>query len=71
MDINISHGLLLEDFNSRLNRFILEHNLDIQTKTMVVEMTLLRLKELSNQQTEKEFEEYQNELNTKNIEEEN
>lgn len=71
MDINISHGLLLEDFNSRLNRFILEHNLDIQTKTMAVEMILLRLKELSNQQTEKEFEEYQNELNTKNIEEEN
>ena len=54
----ISHGLLVEDFKTCLYKLITEHTLDIQSKNLVLQLISYELKEASQTQTTKEYNEY-------------
>ena len=54
----LTHGLLLEDFKQNLLNLVSQHTLDIQTKAFVLDYINIQIQSLANQQTKKEFEEY-------------
>lgn len=54
----ISHGLLAEDFRQNLLNLVQNHQLDIQTKAIILDSVLLVTNITANQQTQKEIEEY-------------
>lgn len=53
-----THGLLAEDFKQNLLTLIQNHPLDIQTKAIILNLVLMSVNINAQQQTQKEFEEY-------------
>lgn len=53
-----SHGLLAEDFKQNLLNLVQSHQLDIQTKVIILESVLLATNIVAKQQTQKEIAEY-------------
>lgn len=54
----ITHGLLSEDFKQSLLNLVQNHQLDIQTKAIILDSVLLATNIAAKQQTQKEIEEY-------------
>lgn len=54
----ITHGLLSEDFKQNLLNLVQNHQLDIQTKAIILDSVLLATNIAAKQQTQKEIEEY-------------
>ncbi len=54
----ITHGLLSEDFKQNLLNLVQNHQLDIQTKAIILDSVLLATNITAKQQTQKEIEEY-------------
>lgn len=63
----VSHGLLAEDFKQNLLNLVQNHQLDIQTKAIILDSVLLATNIAAKQQTQKEIDEY----NTHKNEEQN
>lgn len=64
MDISntkITHGLLVENFKQSLVNIISQNPLDIQSKALVLDYVNLQIQKLSEQQTQKELDEYNTE----------
>ena len=57
--IELSHGLLSEDFKQNLLNLLYNHKLDIQTKVIILDSVLLSANIAAKQQTQIELEEYQ------------
>lgn len=57
--VEISHGLLSEDFKQNLLSLLYNHKLDIQTKVIILDSVLLSANIVAKQQTQIELEEYQ------------
>lgn len=55
---SISHGLLAEDFKYNLLNLVQNHQLDIQTKAIILDSVLLAANIAARQQSQKEIEEY-------------
>ena len=68
--INISHGILAEDFKQKLLNLVQNHKLDIQTKTIILDSVLVAANLLAKQQTEKELREYKQQNNIEQSDEE-
>ena len=65
MDISntkLTHGLLVEDFKQSILNIIMQHSLDIQSKSMVLEYINNQINKIAEQQTRQELEEYKSEL---------
>ena len=61
MDISntkLTHGLLIEDFKQSISNVFFSSPLDIQTKTLVLDCLYNQVQKISEQQTQKEFAEY-------------
>lgn len=54
----ISHGLLAEDFKQNLLNLVQNHQLDIQTKAIILDSVSLATNIAARQQSQKEIEEY-------------
>lgn len=54
----LTHGLLIEDFKNQLSNILSNHELDIQSKAVVMELFFQHVQLLSRQQSEKELAEY-------------
>ena len=64
MDISntkLTHGLLVEDFKQSILNIIMQHSLDIQSKSMVLEYINIQINKIAEQQTRQELEEYKSE----------
>ena len=64
MDISntkLTHGLLVEDFKQSILNIIMQHSLDIQSKSIVLEYINIQINKLAEQQTRQELEEYKSE----------
>lgn len=64
MDISntkLTHGLLVEDFKQSILNIIMQHSLDIQSKSMVLEYINNQINKIAEQQTRQELEEYKSE----------
>lgn len=55
---SISHGLLAEDFKQNLLNLVQNHQLDIQTKAIILDSVLLATNIAARQQSQREIEEY-------------
>ena len=58
-DVILTHGLLAEDFKQNLLILIQSHQLDIQTKAIILDSVSLATNMAAKQQTQIELEEYQ------------
>ncbi len=67
--IELSHGLLSEDFKQNLLNLLYNHKLDIQTKVIILDSVLLSANIVAKQQTQIELEEYQKAINNQKTEE--
>lgn len=56
----IPHGLLAEDFKQNLLNLVQKHQLDIQTKAIILDSVSLATNIAAKQQTQKEIDEYNN-----------
>lgn len=65
---SISHGLLAEDFKQNLLNLVQNHQLDIQTKAIILDSVLLTTNIVAKQQNQAEIEEYRklNEIKEQN-----
>lgn len=63
IEIEMSHGLLSEDFKQNMLNLVQNHKLDIQTKAIILDAILLSVNMISKQQTQLELNEYQSKLN--------
>lgn len=54
----ITHGLLSEDFKQNLLNLVQNHQLDIQTKAIILDSVLLATNIAAKQQTQKEIDKY-------------
>lgn len=64
MDISntkLTHGLLVEDFKQSILNIIMQHSLDIQSKSIVLEYINIQINKIAEQQTRQELEEYKSE----------
>ena len=64
MDISntkLTHGLLVEDFKQSILNIIMQHSLDIQSKSIVLEYINNQINKIAEQQTRQELEEYKSE----------
>lgn len=57
-DATLTHGLLAEDFRQNLLALVQGHQLDIQTKAIILDSVLLAANMAAEQQTQIELEEY-------------
>ena len=55
---NLSHGLLVENFRQSILNFIIDNEIDIQTKAIILDNINFKIQRLSEQETQKELEEY-------------
>lgn len=67
--IELSHGLLSEDFKQNLLNLLYNHKLDIQTKVIILDSVLLSANIVAKQQTQIELEEYQKAVKNQKTEE--
>lgn len=67
--VEISHGLLSEDFKQNLLNLLYNHKLDIQTKVIILDSVLLSANIVAKQQTQIELEEYQKAVKNQKTEE--
>lgn len=67
--IELSHGLLSEDFKQNLLNLLYNHKLDIQTKVIILDSVLLSANIAAKQQTKIELEEYQKAIKNQKTEE--
>jgi hypothetical protein len=67
--IELSHGLLSEDFKQNLLNLLYNHKLDIQTKVIILDSVLLSANIVSKQQTQIELDEYQKAVKNQKTEE--
>lgn len=67
--IELSHGLLSEDFKQNLLNLLYNHKLDIQTKVIILDSVLLSANIAAKQQTQIELEEYQKAIKNQKTEE--
>lgn len=67
--IELSHGLLSEDFKQNLLNLLYNHKLDIQTKVIILDSVLLSANMAAKQQTQIELEEYQKAIKNHKTEE--
>jgi len=67
--IELSHGLLSEDFKQNLLNLLYNHKLDIQTKVIILDSVLLSTNIAAKQQTQIELEEYQKAIKNQKAEE--
>jgi len=67
--IELSHGLLSEDFKQNLLNLLYNHKLDIQTKVIILDSVLLSANITAKQQTQIELEEYQKAIKNQKTEE--
>jgi len=67
--IELSHGLLSEDFKQNLLNLLYNHKLDIQTKVIILDSVLLSANIVAKQQTQIELEEYQKTVKNQKTEE--
>ena len=65
-NVEISHGLLAEDFKQNLLNLVQNHKLDIQTKVIILDSIPLATNLSAKQQTEKELIEYRRQCNIEN-----
>ena len=54
----LPHGLLVENFKQSIFNFVMENELDIQTKAIILDYINLKVQSLAEQTTRKEFDEY-------------
>lgn len=54
----LTHGLLAEDFKQNLLNLVQNHQLDIQTKAIILDSVLLATNIAARQQSQKEIEKY-------------
>lgn len=57
-NVTLTHGLLAEDFKQNLLILVQNHQLDIQTKAIILDSVLLAIDIAAKQQTQIELEEY-------------
>ena len=57
----LTHGLLVENFKQSIINFINSNTLDIQTKAIILDSINTQVQRLSEQQTQKELEEFNEE----------
>lgn len=57
----MTHGLLIESFKQSIIELITQHNLDIQSKSLVLNQINIQVQQLSEQQTKLELEAYNDE----------
>ena len=69
-NVEISHGLLAEDFKQNLLNLVQNHKLDIQTKVIILDSILLATNLSAKQQTERELIEYRQKTNLENSDKE-
>ncbi len=54
----LPHGLLVENFRQSILNFVMESEIDIQTKAIVLDNINFKVQRLSEQKTQQELEEY-------------
>lgn len=54
----LSHGLVVENFRQSILNFIMTSEIDIQIKAIILENINFKIQRLSEQETQKELEEY-------------
>lgn len=69
-NITLTHGLLAEDFKQNLLTLVQNHQLDIQTKAIILDSVLLATNIAAKQQTQIEIEKYQKKLDNKTTQKE-
>ena len=67
----IPHGLLTEDFKQSILNVINQHQLDIQTKAIIIESITIQLQMAAKVQTKKELQQYKDYLESTNKTENN
>ena len=67
----IPHGLLTEDFKQSILNVINQHQLDIQTKAIIIESITIQLQMAAKVQTKKELQQYKDSLESTNKTENN
>ena len=65
-NITLTHGLLAEDFKQNLLIIVQNHQLDIQTKAIILDSVSLATNMAAKQQTQIELEEYQKKCEANN-----
>lgn len=58
LNTKLTHGLLVEDFKQSLLNIVMQHSLDIQSKSIILECINIQISKLAEQQTRKELDEY-------------